>query len=93
MIEDGEHIKYDYENKISSKTNYLNGKRNGEYISYLNGEIKYIKNYLNNKRHGETIRYYDINEKFKTYHINGTKKTYEKWIEYCRNIKLEEIGL
>ena len=76
------------------KRQFLNGKLHGEQLGYLsnNGQLSYKGQYLNGKEHGEQIGYRSNGELlYKDYYINGDEISYEEWIKYKRDIKLQRI--
>ena len=81
--------KYDYNNKLKSKCNYLYGERNGigrEY--YYNGKLKFEGEYLNGERNG-LGKEFDHNGKviFEGKYLKG-KRLNGKYKVYDRSYKL-----
>ena len=79
--------------QLMYKDQFLNGKKHGEQLSYWkNGQLWYKEHYINGKKHGEQLDYYRDGElDYKFYYINGKKVSYEEWIKYNRNQKLNTI--
>ena len=83
-----------YDNgKLSYELQYLNGLKHGEQLSYhTNGELQYKWQYLNDLKHGEQLSYhFDGELSYKLYYINGDEVSYEEWVKYNRNLKLNSI--
>ena len=79
--------------QLMHKEQYLNGDKHGEQLSYYsNGQLRHKCQYLNGKRHGEQLNYWDNGElSYKVYYINGKLVSYEEWVKYNRNLKLNSI--
>jgi antitoxin component YwqK of YwqJK toxin-antitoxin module len=63
-----------YDNgQLKKKRNYVNGKKEGEWITYYeNGKISLTENYLHGKKEGECIEYNELGQiSFKSNYING----------------------
>ena len=84
---------YHSNGQLRYKYQYLNGEQHGEQLGYYsNGQLRYKRQYLNGKFHGEQLGYFsDGALKHKYYYINGDGVSYEEWIKYKRNEKLQSI--
>ena len=79
--------------QLKYKHQYLNGKEHGEQLAYhSNGQLHYKWQYLDGKEHGEQS-IYGLNGElyYKSYYINDNYVSYEEWIKYNRNQKLNSI--
>ena len=83
---------YSSNGQLRYKHQYLNDKQNGEQLRYFdNGKLRYRYQYLNGKLHGEQLSYNFDGQKYKNYYINGKLVSYEEWIKYNRDQKLQSI--
>ena len=79
--------------QLKYKEQYLNGNQHGEQLGYYyNGQLHYKFQYLNGNKHGEQLGYYEGGKLwYKDYYINDNYVSYEEWIKYNRNEKLQSI--
>ena len=80
--------------QLKYKYQYLNGEYHGEQLGYhhSNGKLNYKQQFLNGDKHGEHIGYFSDGQlMYKYYYINGDEVSYEEWIKYKRNEKLQRI--
>ena len=92
-LKHGEHIGYFENGVLWYKRQYLNGLKHGEQLGYYsNGKLLYKQQFLNGLKHGEQISYnYTDSGLHKEYYINDKLVSYEEWIKYKRNQKLQSI--
>tara|TARA_B110000858_G_C17432295_1_gene305986 strand:+ start:31 stop:273 length:243 start_codon:yes stop_codon:yes gene_type:complete len=61
-------------------------------VYWDNGQLRYKRQYLNGYKHGKQLSYnFDGKLSYKHYYINGNYASYEEWIKYKRNEKLNSI--
>ena len=77
-------IYYDSTGRIVSESNYLNGKKNGQFLWFeANGDSLACENYINEVKSGEQREYYPGGKLGKVVHyqnglLHGAHKTFDK---------------
>lgn len=88
--QNGEYVEYDGKGNIKLKTNFLNGKENGEQLFYENGELERKEKFKNGKAVEEYSYYKSGQLKKKTTDVNNDG--YYEAISYFESGGIEEKG-